>query len=119
MQPSSNVTALFMALGLLAAGVGPARAAAPPRQRPREATPPQARRAAERGLAFLRKDAQKWRKERKCSTCHHGTMTVWALSEAKSQGYAVKPETLVDVRKWTWDRLLEERIDLPRDKRPG
>src|SRR5262245_34386574 len=45
-------------------------------------------------------------------------MTVWALSEAKSQGYEVAAETLADTVKWTKDRLLE-RIDLPRDTRPG
>jgi hypothetical protein len=45
-------------------------------------------------------------------------MTVWALSEAKSQGYDVPAETLEDTVKWTKDRLLE-RIDQPRDTRPG
>jgi hypothetical protein len=79
---------------------------------------PQGRKAVERGLVFLQQDAATWRKEKQCSTCHHGTMTVWALSEAKSQGYDVAAETLADAVKWTKDRLLE-RIDLPRDKRPG
>jgi hypothetical protein len=82
------------------------------------APPPQARRAAERGLAFLQSDAAQWRKDRQCSTCHHGTMTVWALSEAKSQGYDVAAESLAETVKWTKDRLLA-RIDLPRDTRPG
>lgn len=76
------------------------------------------RRAIERGLVFLEKDAAKWREERQCSTCHHGTMTVWAYMEARSRDYAVKPETIDDTIKWTKDRLLE-RIDLPRDTRPG
>jgi len=74
--------------------------------------------AVERGLDFLIQDAAKWRKERECSTCHHGTMTVFALSEARTRGYSVAPELLADVTKWTKDRLLE-RIDLPRDTRPG
>jgi hypothetical protein len=55
--------------------------------------------------------------ERKCATCHHGTMTVWALTEAKSRGYEVAAGKLADTVKWTKERL--ERIDLPRDKRPG
>ena len=63
---------------------------------------------------FLIEDAAKWRKDEECSTCHHGTMTVWAFSEAKSQGYEVAAETLADNVKWTKDRLLE-RIDLPRE----
>src|SRR4051794_9213524 len=71
----------------------------------------QARTAAERGLAFLEKDALQWRKERKCASCHHGTMTVWALSEARSQGYAVNTEALADFVKWTKERLKD--IDKP------
>jgi Squalene-hopene cyclase C-terminal domain len=102
------------ALCVLAISLGPVRSD-PPKA---AATPPQDRKAVERGLAFLQKDALKWRKERECSTCHHGTMTVWALTEAKLQGYEVAAETLADTLKWTKDRLLE-RIDLPRDKRPG
>src|SRR5262245_41300584 len=101
-------------LCFLTFGVAPARADSPKSG----ATPQQARKAVERGLDFLQKDVAKWRKERECSTCHHGTMTVWALSEAKSQGYDIAPETLTDTVKWTKDRLLE-RIDLPRDTRPG
>jgi squalene-hopene/tetraprenyl-beta-curcumene cyclase len=66
----------------------------------------------------MREDAAKWRTEKTCSTCHHGTMTVFAMAEAKSQGYDVPADTMVDIVKWTKDRLLE-RIDLPRDTRPG
>ena len=44
-------------------------------------------------------------------------MTVWVLSEAKSRGYAVKPETLADMTDWTKERL--KGIDKPRDTRPG
>jgi len=44
-------------------------------------------------------------------------MTVWALSEAKSQGYPVAAESLADVSEWTTERLKD--IDKPRDSRPG
>src|SRR5215831_18337673 len=81
------------------------------------ASTPEARQTIERGLTFLEKDALAWRMEHQCATCHHGTMTVWALSEAKSRGYAVKPETLADVTAWTKERL--KGIDKPRDTRPG
>jgi Prenyltransferase and squalene oxidase repeat len=80
-------------------------------------TPQQARKAAERGLAFVQNDAAKWRKERQCASCHQGTMTVWALAEAKSQGFPVAAETLADVAEWTRERLTD--IDKPRDTRPG
>src|SRR5262245_37548534 len=81
------------------------------------ATPQEGRKAVERGLDFLQKDAAQWRKDRQCSSCHHGTMTVWALTEAKSQGYDVAAETLADAAKWLKERL--DGIDLPRDTRPG
>ena len=45
-------------------------------------------------------------------------MTVWALAEAKSRGYAVKAETLTEMTKWTKERLFAN-IDKPRDTREG
>jgi hypothetical protein len=108
------------ALGGLAAAVASGRSDETRSPVPTDAaaTLLQGHKAAERGLRFLEKDTAEWRKERQCATCHHGTMTVWALSEAKSAGYAVSAETLADTAKWTRDRLLE-RIDQPRDPRPG
>src|SRR5581483_2372558 len=103
----------FLGAALLLAN--PAAAADPP---PDRVTPQQARAAAERGLDFLQKDAAGWRKDRECATCHHGTMTVWVLCEAKARGYDVPADALADAAKWTKDRLLA-RIDLPRDTRPG
>lgn len=93
-----RVTATFAmaVLCVSAAGMGMVRpddlGTRPPRQA--AATPQQARQVVERGLAFLEKDAAKWRAERKCASCHHGTMTVWALAEAKSRGYPVAAETI-------------------------
>src|SRR5205814_1708267 len=76
------------------------------------------KKAIERGLTFVQQDATKWRKDRECATCHHGTMSIWVLSEAKRSGYAVTAESLAETVKWTKDRLLE-RIEKPRDTRPG
>lgn len=76
-----------------------------------------ARDAIVRGLAFLDADAARWRKERTCATCHHGTMTVWVLSEARQRGYPVSPEHLKDVTDWSKERLAN--LDKPRDSRPG
>ncbi|MCI0461207.1 MAG: terpene cyclase/mutase family protein [Gemmataceae bacterium] len=114
MRLDFHLCAGLSALCVLAVGVGPVRSGPPAA----DALPQQGRKAVERGLDFLQQDAVKWRKERSCSTCHHGTMTVWALTEAKSRGYEVAADRLADMVKWTKDRLLE-RIDLPRDKRPG
>jgi squalene-hopene/tetraprenyl-beta-curcumene cyclase len=119
MQPRFSTRSAMTVFSLLALGAGSPRADIPEKKVVAETAPTagQARRAIDRGLAFLETDAAKWRKERTCASCHHGTMTVWALSEAKSQGYAVAPETLEDVTKWTKERL--ESIDKPRDTRPG
>jgi squalene-hopene/tetraprenyl-beta-curcumene cyclase len=80
-------------------------------------TPVQPRDAIVRGLAFLEADAANWRSERGCATCHHGTMTTWALVEAKGQGYPVDEPTLSDLAAWTKERLAS--IDKPRDTQPG
>ena len=104
---------------LLALAAGLARADGPEKQ-PVAGTalpPVKVRRAIERGLAFLESDAAKWREERTCATCHHGTMTVWALNEARNQGYAVSPETSREMAGWTRGRLAS--IEKPRDPRPG
>jgi len=70
-----------------------------------------------RGLAFLQRDAAQWKAERKCATCHHGAMTLWAFNEAKRQGYAVDAAFLAELGQWTKTRL--EGIEKPRDPRPG
>jgi Squalene-hopene cyclase C-terminal domain len=108
-----------MALCLLVVCASPLLSEDPKEKGPPEATtaPQQARKAVERGLAFLENDAAKWRKEHTCASCHHGTMTVWALCEAKSQGYPVDGELLAETVKWTKERL--NAIDKPRDARPG
>src|SRR5262245_49024262 len=96
MQFRSSICAALAAFLTLTAGLRPAHADDARKPLPAETavTPQQGRRAVERGLDFLQQDAVKWRKERECATCHHGTMTVWALCEAKSQGYEVAEETL-------------------------
>src|SRR5262245_38216880 len=111
MHPRPTTCVTLAAFCLLAVASRPASSAAP-----RPAASP-GRKAVERAVSFLLKDAAEWRKERKCATCHHGTMTVWALSEARSHGYPVTAEALADVTKWTRERL--SNIDKPRDTRPG
>src|SRR5688572_22594611 len=66
-----------------------------------------AAKAIEKGLDFLQKDAVRWKVERECSTCHHGTMTVWALSEARRQGYAVDQAFLTETTAWAKGRLSD------------
>ena len=72
----------------------------------------------ERALGFLEKDAAKWRTEHGCATCHHGTMTDWALSEAKNNGYTVDAKSLGITVQWTKDQFIP-KFSKPRDQRPG
>lgn len=72
----------------------------------------------ERGLKFIQEDAVKWRNEKTCSTCHHGSMTMWVQLEARSRGFEISDAILQENVKWAKERILE-RLDLPRDNRPG
>jgi squalene-hopene/tetraprenyl-beta-curcumene cyclase len=106
MHARSITSVAMAAVCLLGAFVRPVQAE-DPKKVPAEAVRlPQARKAVERGVAVLERDAATWRKEHGCATCHHGTMTVWALSEAKSQGYDVDAQALADMIEWTKDRFL-------------
>lgn len=71
-----------------------------------------------RALSFIQADAVKWRQEKNCSTCHHGTMTMWVQLEAKQKGFAVSSEEFDENVRWAKQRIME-RADLPRDTRPG
>jgi hypothetical protein len=97
---------LSFAAAMLTLGVEPAPA--PPA--------PQVKRAIERSLDFLTEDALKWKidKKRACATCHHGTMTVWVLSEAKAHGFAVRSETLKELIQWTKGRFVGGNLDAPK-----
>lgn len=86
---------------------------------PSAATPPQTPpQAVQKAIHFLVEDTAKWREERGCATCHHGTLTTWALTEARQQGFDVDASTLADITKWTKDAFVP-RMTSVRDPRPG
>src|SRR5262249_18018623 len=64
------------------------------------AAEPDARKAIDNGLKFLTEEAVAWKAERKCSSCHHVPMTIWALNEAKGRGYAVDEKALAELTAW-------------------
>lgn len=109
---------LQICVGIIALGAWTAGTSRGRSDTPVAVTLAQGRQAVDRGLSFLQRDAASWRKDHQCATCHHGTMTVWALAEAKHQGYSVTAESLAGTAQWTKSKLLE-RLDLPRDPRPG
>jgi hypothetical protein len=54
----------------------------------------------DRGLAFLAKDAVAWRDQYKCASCHHASLVVWAMHEAKARGHAVDEPVLAEMTAW-------------------
>lgn len=67
-----------------------------------------------RGVAFLAKDNLAWKESKQCFECHHAPFTIWALNEAKNQGYAVDDKALAEMTSWVvgkdyLGRLLAKR----------
>jgi len=56
--------------------------------------------AINRGLDFLTRDALAWKKEHNCASCHHASLVVWSMREAKQHGYRVDEPVLADLTKW-------------------
>jgi len=54
----------------------------------------------DRSLAFLADEGIDWKEGRKCASCHHAPMMVWALNEARNQGYTIDQDALDDVTNW-------------------
>jgi len=71
-----------------------------------------------RGLTFLAKDSLAWTESKKCYECHHAPFTIWALNEAKKQGYAVDEEVLADMTSWVLgeDYLAKLLVEQPEQK---
>ena len=56
--------------------------------------------AINRGLDFLTRDALAWKTEHNCVSCHHASLVVWSMLEAKQHGYPVDESVLADLTKW-------------------
>ncbi len=56
--------------------------------------------AIDRGLTFLAKDALAWKSEHKCVSCHHASLVIWSMREAKARGRAVDEPVLAELTKW-------------------
>ena len=67
----------------------------------------------DRGLAFLTKDALAWRKEHGCVSCHHASLVVWAMHEARAAGHAVDEPVLAELTTWMADSG-DGRTSIPR-----
>jgi squalene-hopene/tetraprenyl-beta-curcumene cyclase len=56
--------------------------------------------AIHRGLDFLAADALAWKEEHQCASCHHASLVVLAMREAKDSGRAVDEPLLSELTNW-------------------
>jgi hypothetical protein len=78
-----------------------------------EDSPSPADAALDRGVAFLVRDAQKWKADHSCVSCHHGALTVWAMAEVRRSGRAVDEPALGDFITWSLE-AGEGKTSVPR-----
>jgi hypothetical protein len=84
----------FIPAVALAVLAGTASAGEPP------AGPAQSDATVDRAIAYLAKEAVDWRETRKCVSCHHASLVVRAMREAKQHGFAVDDSLLGGLTKW-------------------
>ena len=53
--------------------------------------------AIDRGLGFLVKDALAWKGKHGCVSCHHASLVVWSMREARQFGHAVNEPVLAEL----------------------
>src|SRR5438034_3922714 len=56
--------------------------------------------AIDRGLGFLIKDALAWKEKHHCVSCHHASLVIWSMREAKQFGHTVDEPVLAELTKW-------------------
>lgn len=56
--------------------------------------------AIDRGLAFLKRDALAWKAKYKCASCHHASLVIWSMQEAKRRGRPVDELFLAELTQW-------------------
>lgn len=62
----------------------------------------------QRSLAYLRAESAAWLNTRRCAACHHGPLPLWAMSEARQQGYSIDEKWFAE----TTDRFLGSKEKL-------
>jgi hypothetical protein len=61
-----------------------------------------ARSAIAKAVGFLEDEGVSWMNDRKCASCHHAPLTIWALNEARNYGYALDGNSLAEVTTWSF-----------------
>jgi Squalene-hopene cyclase C-terminal domain/Prenyltransferase and squalene oxidase repeat len=77
------------------------------------ATTERVQQTVDRAIGYLQTESAAWLKTRKCAACHHVPMPLWALSEARRQGYAIDEKFFADTTEsllGSKDKLLASKI---------
>ena len=89
------------------------------------ATTEQIQQTIDRSIAFLQTEGADWVKTRGCAACHHVPIPIWALSEAKRNGYSIDEKFVADTLELMFgsmDRMIAAKIfygpNDPPDPRP-
>jgi len=54
----------------------------------------------ERGLDFLARDAVAWKEEHHCASCHHASLVIYSMREARKLGRTVDEPVLTELTSW-------------------
>lgn len=66
----------------------------------------------ERALAFMQKEAYRWKGAKGCAACHHAAMVVWSINEARARGHAVDEAARAELTLWAFTNMQENvRVD--------
>src|SRR3954471_12046079 len=76
------------------------------------------REAVGRSLDYMQAEAVSWINIRKCASCHHAPMMIWAVREANARGYEVDQAALDEVTNWTLNDPVVAKA-LPAPRKPG
>jgi hypothetical protein len=85
---------------------------------PEPPTEAKVREAVARSLVYLQEEAVDWVHDRKCASCHHAPMMIWAVSEARDRGFKVDQAALDEVTAYTLNDPVASKM-LPAATRPG
>lgn len=107
MARNSSFVVLLLGLCISASARADDPAAVPP------ATTQQIQQTVDRAIGYLQTESAAWLKTRQCAACHHVPMPLWALSEARRQGYAIDQKFVADTTEsllGSQDKLLSSKI---------
>jgi hypothetical protein len=106
-------SSVVLSVGLCTTSLARADSPAPAPIAPRRATTEQIHQTVDRSITYLQAESAAWLSSRVCAACHHVPMPLWALSEARRQGYQIDQKYLANTFEallGSKDKLMASRI---------